>query len=232
MYETGKAIREMPDEDRPYEKYQRLGAEALNDAELLALILRSGTKGTNCVELARKVLNLPCVESGLLGLYRLTEAELQQIPGIGPVKAIQLKCIGELCKRMSVAKHMDGIRLVKPEQIAQQYMERMRHLEQEYVLLLLLDSKCCLLKELTLSIGSVNQSILTPREVLISALQYKAVHIILIHNHPSGDPSPSRADIQTTTRVREAADLLGIPLLDHIIIGDHRFVSLKEQGLI
>ena len=94
-----------------------------------------------------------------------------------------------------------------------------------------MDSKCHLLKELTLSIGSVNQSILTPREVLIAALQYRAVHMILLHNHPSGDPSPSKADLATTRKVKEAGDMLGIPLMDHIIMGDHKYISLKEQGL-
>ena len=133
--------------------------------------------------------------------------------------------------RMAAAGHRDGICLTSPARIAERYMEQLRHLEQEHVLLLLLDSKCRLLKELTLSIGSVNQSILTPREVLIAALQYKAVHMILLHNHPSGDPSPSKADLVTTRKVKEAGDMLGIPLMDHIVLGDHKYISLKEQGL-
>lgn len=226
-----KTIKELPKRERPYEKCLESGAGSLTDAELLAVILRSGTKDANCVELAREVLSVSETEPGLLGLHRVTSAELEQIPGIGPVKATQLLCIGELCKRMATAGHREGVCLTSPERIADRYMEQLRHLEQEHVLLLLLDSKCHLLKELTLSIGSVNQSILTPREVLIAALQYRAVHMILLHNHPSGDPSPSKADLATTRRVKEAGDMLGIPLMDHIIMGDHKYISLKEQGL-
>ena len=227
-----KTMKELPEWERPYEKCRRQGADSLSDAELLAVILRSGTRDFNCVELAGEVLSLSVSRPGLLGLHELTDAQLQQIPGIGPVKAMQLRCIGELCIRMADTKYEDGIRLTKPELIAGRYMEHMRHLDQEHILLLLLDSKCCLLQELTLSIGSVNQSILTPRETLIAALQYKAVHMILLHNHPSGDPSPSHADIQVTKRVKEAGELIGIPLIDHIIIGDQQYISLKEQSLL
>ena len=226
-----KTIKELPKTERPYEKCQELGTGSLTDAELLAVILRSGTREVNCVELAREVLSISETEPGLLGLHRVTSAQLEQIPGIGPVKATQLLCIGELCKRMASASRREGVCLTSPERIAQHYMEQLRHLEKEHVILLLLDSKCRLLKELTISIGSVNQSILTPREVLIAALQYKAVHLILIHNHPSGDPSPSKADLVTTRKVQEAGEMLGIPLMDHIIVGDQKYISLKGQGL-
>lgn len=227
----GKRIKEYPISERPYEKCRSQGPESLSDAELLAVILRSGTKESNCVELAREVLALPATESGLLGLHRLTTAELQRIPGIGPVKAMQLRCIGELCKRMTHSRYADNHRLNNPMIIAERYMEQMRHLEQEHVLLLLLDSKCCLQQEITLSVGSVNQSIVSPREVMITALQHKAVNLVLLHNHPSGDPSPSQADLQVTERVKEAGEMIGIPLMDHIIIGDQCYISLKEQGI-
>lgn len=222
----------LPAAERPYEKYEKLGARPLSDAELLAIILRSGTKGCSCLELARTVLSKPRTEQGLLGLHILTTPELTEIPGIGPVKAMQLKCIGELCRRMAEMPHQDGIRLTDPLSIASRYMEQMRHMQQEHVLLLLLDSKCKLLHELTLSIGSVNQSILTPREVFIAAFQYQAVNLILLHNHPSGDPQPSKADLYSTQRVREVGEMVGIPLMDHIIIGDNQYISLKEQGLM
>lgn len=225
-------MKELPEWERPYEKCRMLGAEGLTDAELLAVILRSGTRDTNCLELAKEVLLLSETEPGLLGLHTLTAAQMQQLSGIGPVKAAQLQCIGELCKRMASARHVEGMRLTRPDQIVDCYMERLRHLEQEHVLLLLMDSKCRLLQELTISIGSVNQSILNPREVFIAALQYKAVNLILLHNHPSGDPTPSKQDLLVTRRVKEIGDLLGIPLMDHIIIGDQNYNSLKEDGYL
>ena len=225
-------MKELPAQERPYEKCRNLGPESLTDAELLAVILRSGTKEATCLELANEVLAVSDTESGLLGLHTLTPVQLQQISGIGPVKSIQLLCIGELCKRMASMPHSEGIRLTKPDQIAEYYMERMRHLEQEHVKLLLLDSKCRLLHELTLSIGSVNQSILGPREVFIAALQYKAVNLVLLHNHPSGDPTPSKQDMLTTRRIKEMGDVLGVPLVDHIIIGDQNYISLREEGFL
>lgn len=227
-----QAIQALPEDTRPYEKCLRLGAGALSDAELLAILLRTGTKDKNCVEMARTVLCKSRTEQGLLGLHGLSMSELRQIPGIGPVKALQLKCIGELCRRMAETPHSDGIRLTKPEIIAGCYMERMRHLTQEHVILLLLDSKCKLLKELTISIGSVNRSILSPREIFITAFQYQAVNMILLHNHPSGDPLPSQADLHSTKRVSEVGDLVGIPLMDHIIIGDNKYISLREQSML
>ena len=225
-------MKEMPVWERPYEKCRACGPGSLTDAELLAVILRSGTKEATCLELAEEVLHFSDTEPGLLGLHTLTPVQLQQIPGIGPVKAAQLLCIGELCKRMAAARHAEGMRLTRPDQIAEYYMERLRHLEQEHVFLLLLDSKCRMLQELTLSIGSVNQSILTPREVFIAALQYKAVNLILLHNHPSGDPTPSKQDLLTTRRMKEVGDILGVPLMDHIIIGDQKYISLREEGFL
>ena len=170
-----RTINELPISERPYEKCRTHGATSLSDAELLAVILRSGTRERNCVELAYEVLSLSSQKPGLLGLYDLSESELQQIPGIGLVKAVQLCCIAELSRRMANAKRPEVLKFTHPADIASYYRENLRHLDKEHVLLLLFDSKCSLIKEIVLSIGSVNSSILSPREVMISALQHKAV---------------------------------------------------------
>ena len=222
-------IEDLPKDTRPVEKYQKQGIGMLSDVELLALILRTGTKKINCMELCRRVL---AVGGGsLAGLYGKTEAELQKISGIGPVKAAEIICICELARRIARARHSYDEPLDTAAKIAEKYMEEMRHFKEEHVLLLLLDIKCRLIKELTISIGTINQSFLRPREVFVQALKYEAVNFILLHNHPSGDPSPSKSDMIITDKIIEVARLIGIPLVDHIIIGDCCYISFREKGL-
>ena len=222
-------IEDLPKDTRPFEKYQKQGIGILSDVELLALILRTGTKKINCMELCRRVL---AVGGGsLAGLYGKTEAELQKISGIGPVKAAEIICICELARRIARARHSYDEPLDTAAKIAEKYMEEMRHFKEEHVLLLLLDIKCRLIKELTISIGTINQSFLRPREVFVQALKYEAVNFILLHNHPSGDPSPSKSDMIITDKIIEVARLIGIPLVDHIIIGDCCYISFREKGL-
>ncbi|MGP1403053.1 MAG: RadC family protein [Catonella sp.] len=222
-------IEDLPKDTRPFEKYQKQGIGMLSDVELLALILRTGTKKINCMELCRRVL---AVGGGsLAGLYGKTEAELQKISGIGPVKAAEIICICELARRIARARHSYDEPLDTAAKIAEKYMEEMRHFKEEHVLLLLLDIKCRLIKELTISIGTINQSFLRPREVFVQVLKYEAVNFILLHNHPSGDPSPSKSDMIITDKIIEVARLIGIPLVDHIIIGDCCYISFREKGL-
>jgi len=223
-------IGDLPSELRPFEKYQNQGIEMLSDIELLALILRTGTKKLNCMQLCRKVLDAG--GGTLAGLYGKTEKELQKIQGIGPVKAVKIICICELARRIARTKRSYDESLDTADKIAERYMEEMRHLKEERVVLLLLDIKCRLIKELTISIGTVNQSFLRPREVFVQALKYEAVNLVLLHNHPSGDPTPSKADIQITDLILEVSKLVGIPLVDHIVIGDCCYVSLREKGLV
>ncbi len=225
----GTKISDLPQEERPFEKFIRLGAGSLSDAELLALVIRSGTKGADCVELAGKVLK---ASNGLTGLASGSIDDLISIPGIGTIRACQLLCIGELSKRIAKRKRPACCPLNDARMISERYMEEMRHLTEEHVLLLLLDAKCCLIKEVTLGIGSVNRSILGPREAMISALKNGAVNIVLLHNHPSGDPKPSPEDLAATKRVKEAGKIVGIPLVDHIIIGDRCYISFQEEGLL
>ena len=224
-----KTMKQFPPEDRPYEKCYEKGAEALSEAELLAVIFRSGTKGMTSLELAREVLS---VSKGLLGLPHFTAAQLTAIHGIGPVKAVQLLCIVELAKRLSRASFPEKIFFSSPEVIANYYMQKLRHMEQEVMVLCALNTKNRLLQDKVVFKGSVRESLIMPREIFLEALKFQAVSVVLLHNHPSGDPTPSRADISVTERLRETGEILGIPLLDHIIIGDNHYISLKELGIL
>ena len=229
---TRNTISELPVSERPYEKCLALGPAGLTDAELLAIILRSGTKGQGALETARQILELSAPYGGLLGLYHLTPDELQTVPGIGTVRSIQLYCIGELAKRISRNKMNREQAFLSPEGVAAYFMEDMRHRETEELRALYLNTKGQLLKEHTLSIGTVNEALISPREIFLEALKYQAVSLILFHNHPSGDPEPSKEDILVTKRVAAAGQLLGVSLLDHIIIGEHCYTSLKERGTL
>lgn len=225
-------VKELPESERPYEKCEQLGAASLSDAELLAVIIRTGTKHIRSTALANQVLLHSTVYQGLESLYHMTLKELMQIQGIGKVKAIQLLCVAELSRRLAKTSLKDGICFTHPKLIAEYYMEDLRHLNREQVLLVLLDSKARMRHQVTLSIGTVNASMLAPREIFVEAVKSEAVTFVLLHNHPSGDPTPSREDILITNRIREAGNLIGIPLMDHIIIGDKRYISLKESGYL
>lgn len=225
-------VPEMPAEERPYEKCMEYGPEVLSDAELLAVIIRTGARGERSMELSRKILELPGTGQGILGIRHLSVKDLMKLRGVGKVKAVQIKCVAELSRRIAKSTASSRLRFDNPAAIADYYMEDLRHLEQEHLLLLMLNSKNKLLQEQMISKGSVNASLITPREIFILALRYDAVNIILIHNHPSGDPTPSHADVEMSRRVKEAGNLVGVQLLDHLIIGDQAYVSLKERGML
>ena len=225
-------LKNLPSSEQPYEKCLSYGTERLSDAELIAVIIRTGTRSERAVDLAMNLLQHSKVSEGLISLNYLTLKDLMSIRGIGKVKAIQILCMVELTKRMSKAINKDCVQFTNPKTVANYYMEEMRHLTTEQIKLVMMDSKSKIIKDMMISKGTVNASILAPREIFIHALEYEAVNIILLHNHPSGDPSPSKEDLQTTQRVKDAGNLIGIKLMDHIIIGDNRYVSLKEQGII
>ncbi len=224
-------IKEIPSPERPYEKCKTRGVTSLSDLELLAVLLRTGTRGESALTLAGQIL-YGQGDEGLLRLHQLSLGELTQIKGIGEVKAIQILCLSELARRLSKAEEKEFLSFSSPETIANYYMEDMRHLKQEHLKLLLLDTKTRLIGEKDISIGTVNSALITPRELFIEALKMEAVAIILLHNHPSGDPSPSRDDEITTERILKAGELIGIELLDHIVIGSHCYVSFREKGLL
>lgn len=225
-------IKELPISERPYEKCESYGPEFLSDAELLSVIIRTGSKNFRATDVAAKILNYSSIYEGLLGLNYITINELMSIDGIGRVKAIQILCVVELAKRMAKVTDIERLQFDSPEAVAKYCMQDMRHLETEQIILLLFNSKNRLLKEIKLSQGTVNASLATPREVFIYALRYGAVRIILLHNHPSGDPSPSKEDILITKRIRDSGSLIGIELIDHIIIGDNKFISLGREGVL
>lgn len=224
--------REGADLDRPYEKCLMYGASALTDAELIAVVLRSGTRGVSALELARKVLALTKDGSGLTAVCSLSAADYMTLPGIGEVKAIQLMCIGELSKRIATRRSRTLLKCTDPEAIAALYMEQLRFDPQEHLISVLLDTKMRMIGEERIAKGTANAAIISTRDIFLAALRHRAVALLLIHNHPSGDPSPSGQDIALTEKVRRAGELLDITLVDHIVIGDGSYVSFAENGLI
>ncbi len=217
---------------RPYEKCLEHGSESLTDAELLGVILRTGTNGMNSIELAENVFEACDSEKSLIGLLGLSIPDLIKIKGIGKVKAVQIKCICELSRRIAKKTAFKKIDFSDAETIAQYYMQDLRHLAKEHMIMVMLDTKCRMIRDTVISVGTVNSSLVTPREIFIEALRHGAVSIILLHNHPSGDCTPSHNDIAVTQRLNEAGKLLGINLLDHIIIGENTYTSLREKDLI
>lgn len=224
-------MKELPRDAQPYERCLKEGPACLSDAQLLSIIIRTGSREASSLELAQKILALNYPKEGILGLLHLSLAQLMSVKGIGQVKGIQLLCIGELSRRIWNRKMAEQpLRLNTPELVAQYCQEDMRHLEKEEFRVLMFNTKQMLIGDVTVSRGTVNASLATPREVLIEALRFQAVSLILVHNHPSGDPQPSREDIRLTKRMMEASELIGISLLDHVIIGDSTYISLKERG--
>lgn len=230
MEKNGITMREMPASEQPYEKCERYGAQFLSDSELLAVILRTGSQGERSSDLAKRLLlHLP--GKSISGLFQSSLEQLREIKGIGRVKAIQLLCLTEITKRM-LKSDSAGMELVceEPCRIAAYFMPSMGFLETEQVRLLVLNGRNAVVCDVVLSNGSFDAAMASPREVFYYALKHKAVSVILLHNHPSGDPSPSREDLALTRRIARAGEMIGIPLLDHIVIGAGCYVSLKESG--
>lgn len=230
--ESEVVMKDLPLSEQPYEKCLQYGPECLSEAELLSVIIRTGTHGERASDLARRLLrHLPGKNLG--GLFQISIEQLMEVKGIGRVKAVQLKSAAELARR-TIQSSMPRNELVcsEPEQVAAYYMNQMRFQETEQVRLLILNGKNRLQREIIISEGSFTSSTASPREIYYAAVKYKAVKILLLHNHPSGDPTPSREDLMLTKRLSECGLMMGIFLLDHIIIGDNQFVSLKKSGYL
>jgi DNA repair protein RadC len=226
-------IREMPQDERPREKLLGRGAAALTDPELIAILLRTGLPGANAVEVARQLLER---YGSLSGLSRCTVKEIASIPGIGPAKAIQLVAAFGLGQRLA-NERLSRQKLDSPELVHDLVAAEMRTLHKESLRVILLDTRYHLLRMEEISLGSVNESIAHPRDVFRPAVISSAYAVIVVHNHPSGDPSPSQSDHSLTRRLAEAAELLQIKLLDHIIIGAPAegrlpYFSFKEAGVL
>lgn len=227
--EYSYTLREVNSDELPRERLVRLGSEALKDAELLAILFRSGTRQCNAVVLAEQVLQ------EFETLHRLSQAsieELQQIKGVGLVKAIEIKAAVELGKRMVNHKRFMPTRINNAEDVVGFLMPELRACETERFICVELNTKNCLMKWTVISQGGLDGTAAMPRDVFRQAIRDQASGIIVVHNHPSGDPEPSQPDIMITRRLAQAAELIGLRFLDHIIIGDGKHVSMKNRGLI
>ena len=220
-------MKELPKGERPYEKLEQYGAEYLTNAELLAIIIKSGTKEETAVGLAQKVLKLNTQkEDNLRFLMNLTLEEITKIKGIGKVKAIQLKAICELAKRINAVSSYKEKQILCPKDIAEILMEKMQFEKQEILKVAILNNKNKLIRIKDIAIGGGNFVSTTIKSILNEAVKIEANKIILIHNHPTGDPTPSKQDIEFTKNVKKASEILGIQLLDHVVIGEGRYVSI------
>ena len=221
-------IKEIPEKERPYEKLELYGEKALSNAELLAIIIKTGTKEETSVQIAQRILNLNYdPQMGELNFLKsITMEELMQIKGIGRVKAIQIKAICELAIRMSKPSNFKKIQIKCTEQLANLVMEELRFEKREYVKLFLLNNKNEILKNIDTAIGGTNFANVNMKEIIGEALKIKAPKMILVHNHPTGDPTPSKADITFTDRLYNAAKMFDIELIDHIVIGNMNFKSI------
>ena len=221
-------VREMPTDERPRERLERYGAGTLQTAELLAIILRVGTAKENVIELSSRLLRQ---YNGLGGLLGVDFAELCAVHGVGQAKASQLKAALELGRRLSLLPMHQRPQITRPEDAADLVMLEMAYLTQEQLRVLCLDTKNYVVHQQVVYQGTVNSSVVRAAEVFRPAVSRTCPAIVVLHNHPSGDPTPSPEDIRTTEQLRKAGEVLDIELLDHIVVGQHRFVSLKERGL-
>lgn len=218
-------IKELPESERPRERLKKYGPEVLSDAELLAVLIRTGTRGTNAVELAREVLRTVDLDD----FSSVSMGRLKRIDGLGDVKAGQVMAALELSKRVG-SRYEEGVKVSGPESVFEVVQGEFGE-KREVFVGLYLDTKGKLLRKETISVGSLNRSIVHPREVLRPAVLDGAASLIVAHNHPSGDPEPSRGDVEVTRRVHAASRILGVDLLDHVVVGGGCFVSMAEAGL-
>lgn len=222
-------IKELPTAERPRERLLRYGAASLSNSELIAIILRTGNKNENILNLSSRIIK---ERGGLNGLLNSEIEDFTKLKGIGAAKASQLIALCELSKRFKCYKSGEKYKISSPKDAAMYVMEEMRYLKQEILKVLMLDIKNHVIYEKNVSMGSLNSSIVHPREVFKEAIVKNSASIIILHNHPSGECTPSKEDIQVTQRIKESGRIIGIELMDHIVIGDGNFTSLKEKGLL
>lgn len=223
-------INDIPENERPIEKLLINGPDSLNNAELLAIILRTGIRGENVIALSNRLLS---EVDGLDGLLVSNYSEITNIKGIKKIKASQIIAMVELFSRFKTLRSLSkGYKISSPSQLSEMLMNEMTDLSQEVLKLIMLNTKNEVIGVKDVFKGSLNTSIVHPREIFKEAVKRSSASIIICHNHPSGDPTPSKEDINITMRLKECGSIMGISLLDHIIIGNKKFVSLKEKGII
>lgn len=224
-------MKELPEMERPYEKLELYGAKRLSNAELLAIIIKTGTKENTSVQLAQQILNLNQSKEELNFLKDLEIEDFMKIKGIGKVKAIQLKAVCELAKRMTTPLNYQKVKIKKPEDIVNLLMEEMRLEKQELVKLIMLNNKNEIIRMKTIAQGGINSVNMSYKDILAEPIKMQLSKIILVHNHPSGDSTPSRADIEMTKKLFKMAQIFDIELLDHIVIGNMNFTSIISKLL-
>lgn len=226
---AGKGIKALPPSERPRERLVSLGARALSDRDLLAIVLRTGSRGASALVLAERLLE---AFGSLRGLLDAGVEELAQVPGIGVAKAVQVQAALELGRRLTARPRGFRPQVSSPQEAAELVMEDLRYLDRETFQAILLDTKHRLLGVQVVSVGHLSGAPAHPRELFKDAIRRSAAALVLVHNHPSGDPQPSPDDIALTRRLMKAGELLGIKVLDHIIVGEGCYVSLREQGVM
>ena len=224
-------MKELPRTERPYEKLEKYGEKSLTNAELIAIIIKTGTKEETSIGLAQKILKLnDCEEKGLNFLRELTIEEFMKIKGIGKVKAIQLKAVCELSSRMNQDINYQTTKITNPKDVANILMDKMRFEKQEILQTIMLDNRNNIIKIKEIAKGTGNYVKASIKSILSEAIKIEAPKIILVHNHPGGDPTPSQKDIEFTRKVKQASEIMGIELIDHVIIGRVQYKSIFSQG--
>jgi len=226
--DTHHSLRELPEVERPRERLRAYGESALSNTELIAIALGTGSRGENVVSLAQRLLG---TFHGLTGLAAASIAQLCQVSGVGPAKAAQLKAALELGRRLVASGGDSGPRISNPAEAATRFLAEMATAPQEELRVMLLDTKNHVLRTHTVYVGNVNTSMIRPAEVFREPIKDNATSVILAHNHPSGDPTPSAEDLEVTRELVRLGKNLGIKVLDHLIIGKQRYVSLHEYGV-
>ena len=225
-------MKEMPEGDRPYEKLERLGARAMSDAELLSVIIRNGTKQESALQLGQRIMSL-AGERGLMMLQEHSLEELMEIQGIGRVKALQIKASLELGNRtIDRARNTPRRQIKTPEDARSMLEEQLRSCPREELHLIMLDIRNRVIRTIRLSEGGLSSAVIQPRDLFREAVKANAASIILVHNHPSGDPSPSQDDIDSSLRLMEMGGLMGIRVIDHLVISLSGYISMKQEGMI
>jgi len=222
-------FKELPENEKPRERLLKYGAQCLSDLELIEILIRNGTSKKDVRDISLELLNLD--DRGLVGLCNLTLEELQAVEGVGLAKACQIATAFEIAKRLSTRPRDNKISASSVKEVVDLFMEDMRYLNKEYMKILLLNAKCEIISIENIGIGDLHSVLITPREVFNIAIKKSAAAVVLVHNHPSGDPSPSVDDENTTIGLKKAAEIIGINLIDHIIIGDGKYFSFREHSL-
>lgn len=230
MGQESYTVRDMPREERPRERLMKFGAEALSSAELLAVVLGRGVKGEPVTATSQKLLN---AFGNLRGVLDASPEELHELKGIGPAKSCQLRAIQEIARRLEDPHYsVVGVVVKGPEQVFDEVKALLKGKKEEHFLTVLLDTRNRIIETFEVSKGSLDTSIVHPREAFIKAVRRSAASMVLVHNHPSGDPEPSEEDIKLTKRLVQTSDIIGIDILDHLVVGGSKYVSMKTRGMM